>query len=193
MQRKKIINPIIKDTAIFLTTSKESGGKITEIELELYPGGGNGLHYHKRFSETFIAVQGNLQLNLGKGKSLILQPGEKFTVKPGQPHCFQNPGKEKVVFRIEIVPGDTQFEQFIHILYKMAANGSTNKKGLPRDLKTLSLILEHGDVHAVGMMTLLKPLVKYLAHRARKEGLDKMLIRKYCTEEYFNAGRKMAV
>src|SRR5580765_2741002 len=123
MNRKKIINPIIKDTACFLTTAQESEGRVTTIELELYPGGGNDLHIHNRFSETFIVVDGQLKLRLGKTESMILNSGEKYTVAPGQVHCFQNPGKEKIVFRIEITPGDPGFERALHILYKMAAKG----------------------------------------------------------------------
>ena len=191
MQRKKIVNPIIKDTALFLTTAAECGEKMTEVELELYGGGGNGLHIHRRFSETFTAIQGNLLLNLGKKKFMTLAPGEKFTVKPGQPHCFQNPGKEKIVFRIEIVPGDADFERFIHILYKMAATGLTNKKGLPKDLKTLALLMVMGDIHPVGINRLLMPLIKFLSRKAYREGLDQKLIKKYCTEDYFFIHREL--
>ena len=51
--KRTIVNPIIKDTVTFLQTSQESGGKITEGEITLMPGGGNPLHYHKTYSETF--------------------------------------------------------------------------------------------------------------------------------------------
>jgi mannose-6-phosphate isomerase-like protein (cupin superfamily) len=193
MQRKKIINPIIKDTVIFQTTCGESNGRITKCELELYPGGANGMHFHTRFSETFTAVDGKLMLKLGKKKSLLLNPGEQFTVEPYQPHCFCNPGNQKIAFNIEITPGDAGFERFIHILYKMAANGETDKKGLPKDLKILSLVMAMGDVHAVGWMKVLNPLAAYLSAKGYEEGLDKKLIRKYCTEDYLCCQEAIAV
>ena len=62
--RRTIVNPIIKDTATFLQTAEESGGKITEAEITLMPKGGNPLHYHKTYSETFTVLEGELGLKL---------------------------------------------------------------------------------------------------------------------------------
>ena len=51
--------------------------------------------------------------------------------------------------------------------------------------------MEMGDIHAVGLMSLLKPLVAYKALKARKERIDERLIKKYFTEEYFFTGSLM--
>ena len=193
LKRKRIINPVINDTALFTTTSSESGGTLTEIEMELFPGGGNMLHVHTKFSETFVAISGTLMLKTSKGKSLLLQPGQKFTVKAGQPHAFYNPGKEKITFLIQIRPGNTSFEQFIHILYKMAADGLVNEKGLPKNLMITCLLADMGNALPFGFRSLIeRPLIKLLARRARRLGLDKELIKKYCTEDYFQRKTKAA-
>ena len=61
--KRTIINPVIKDIATFVQTAKDSNSKVSELEILLMPGGGNTLHYHKTYSETFIAVDGDLGLN----------------------------------------------------------------------------------------------------------------------------------
>ena len=77
---RKIVNPIIKDTATFIKTAAESEKKVSEIEITLMPGGGNPLHYHKTYSETYTAIKGQLGLKLGKNATKILNPAEVYTV-----------------------------------------------------------------------------------------------------------------
>jgi quercetin dioxygenase-like cupin family protein len=55
--KRHIVNPVIKDTATFIQTSAESNGTVSEFDFTLMPGGGNPLHYHKTYSETFTALQ----------------------------------------------------------------------------------------------------------------------------------------
>ena len=64
--KRTIVNPIFNDVVTFLQTAEESGGKISEAEITLMPGGGNPLHYHKTYSETFTAMDGDLGLKLEK-------------------------------------------------------------------------------------------------------------------------------
>ena len=47
---RRIYNPVQKDYATFLETSAETNGLRTLIEIELAPGGGNLVHYHKALS-----------------------------------------------------------------------------------------------------------------------------------------------
>ncbi|MBK9982159.1 MAG: hypothetical protein IPP15_06990 [Saprospiraceae bacterium] len=49
--KRTIVNPIIEDIVTSIQTAEESGGKITEAEITLMPGGGNPLHYHKTYSK----------------------------------------------------------------------------------------------------------------------------------------------
>lgn len=95
---RKIVNPVIKDTATFIQTSAESGGKVTEIEITLVPGGGNPLHYHRTYSETFTAIEGNLGLKIGKNVTKILKPGETHTIEPMGVHSFFNPTDKEIKF-----------------------------------------------------------------------------------------------
>ena len=106
--KRKFINPEIKDVATFTQFACESDGKLTEIEIVLQVGGGNPLHYHKTYSETFVAVDGELGLKLGENESKILKPGERFTVKLSRPEKIELDGDEfgeTVAIRTWIEPG----------------------------------------------------------------------------------------
>lgn len=180
---RTIINPIFKDTATFSKRSAETGGKYCECEVTLLPGGKNVPHIHKKYSETFTALQGDLGVKAG-GKTIILQPGENFTVSIGFVHHFLNPGKESIRFKIIIAPGFEGFDRMLRILYGLARDGKTDKKGFPKSLSQLALIGEFGDTSGAGMLVLLAPLLKLLASRARKRGEEQSLISLYCTNEY---------
>ena len=69
--KRTIVNPIFKDTVTFIETAAESNGQVSDLELTLLPGGRNPLHYHKSYSETFTAIDGELGLGLAKRKKKI--------------------------------------------------------------------------------------------------------------------------
>ncbi|WP_158267535.1 cupin domain-containing protein [Adhaeribacter arboris] len=176
---RTIVNPIFKDTATFLKSAAETGGKYSECEVTLLPGGKNVPHIHQKYSEKFTALQGNLGVKAG-GKTIILNPGETFTVPIGMVHCFFNPGPETIRFNIVLSPGFAGFEYMLRILYGMARDGQTNKKGLPKSLALTALIAEIGDTSLPGIFVLLAPLLKSLAARARKRGEEQRLMNTYC-------------
>jgi mannose-6-phosphate isomerase-like protein (cupin superfamily) len=176
---RTIVNPIFKDTATFLKRASETGGKYSECEVTLLPGGKNVPHIHKKYSEKFTALQGNLGVKAG-GKTIILKPGETFTVPIGTVHCFFNPGTETIRFNIILAPGFEGFEYMLRILYGMARDGQTDKKGLPKSLALTALIAEIGDTSLPGIFVLLAPLLRLLASRARKRGEEQRLMNTYC-------------
>lgn len=178
--KRTIVNPVIKDVATFLKTARESNSKTTEIEIELMPGGGNVLHYHKTYSETFIAVDDEVGLKLGKNKTIILRPGERYTVKPMQLHCFFNPANRKIKFNILIEPGHEGFENSLRILYGLASDGKTNQKSIPKSLTHTALILTMSDMNAPGFLTWIFPLLKWIASRTKAKQEERRLMAAYC-------------
>ena len=178
--KRTIVNPIIKDTATFLQTAKESVGKMTDIEITLMPGGGNPLHYHKSYSETFTAIDGELGLRTGKNKSMILKPGETFIVEPMQLHSFFNPNGREIRFNIKIQPGHTGFENSLRILYGMAEEGLTNKNSVPKSLTHTAILVCMSDMNAPGFLTFIFPLLKRIARKAKLNGEGQKLIERYC-------------
>ncbi|MFM6925791.1 MAG: cupin domain-containing protein [Ferruginibacter sp.] len=178
--KRKIINPVIKDSITFIQTSDETNSKITELELTLMPGGSNFAHYHKAFTETFTALEGRLGLKSAAGRVRILQPGETYAVLPGQVHSFFNPGEKEIKFNIKITPGHTGFENSLRILYGLAGDGLTNKRSVPKSITHVAIIGSLSDSYLPGIMRLLSPVFNLLARRAKKSGLEKKLIDQYC-------------
>ena len=178
--RRTIVNPIIKDTVTFLQTAEESGGKITEANITLMPGGGNPLHYHKTYSETFTAMDGDLGLKLGKKGTKILRAGESHTVEPMSLHGFFNPTDKEIKFNVKLSPGHTGLENSLRILYGLAADGLTNNKSIPKRLKHAAIIVCMSDMNVPGLLTLLYPLLKRMANKAKTDGEEQKLIDKYC-------------
>jgi quercetin dioxygenase-like cupin family protein len=177
--KRTIHNPVTQYSATFIRTTSETGGKVSELSFTLQPGGGNEPHYHKTYSETFTAVKGQLGLRKS-GKTIMLNEGESCTVDPGEVHCFFNPASQVVEFKIEIHPGHEGFENALRILYGLAADGLTNKKGIPTKLSHISLIATMSDMNLPGFFTMVFPLLKIIASRARRKGEEAALFKRYC-------------
>lgn len=177
-----IVNPIIKDTVTFLQTAEESGGKISEADITLMPGGQNPLHYHKSYAETFTAIDGELGIKLGrKAKDIkILKPGELCTVEAMSLHSFFNPAAKEIRFNVKLRPGHTGFENALRILYGLAADGLTNNKSIPKSLRHTAIIVCMSDMNVPGLFTWLYPLFKRIANKAKASGEEQRLIEKYC-------------
>ncbi len=180
MQKRVFFNPAINDTATFINTSEEMNGEYSLIEIELYKSDGPPLHYHNAFTEKFEVMEGILYLQVGKEKK-ILNHGDVVLVPKGVSHRFYNITNDKVKFRITLEPGHVGMENFIKIIYSLAEDGLTDKKGKPKNFSHLASILVMSDSNARGMMSLLSPIIRMVARRAKKNGTEKWLLDKYCS------------
>lgn len=178
--KQTIVNPIIKNTLTFLQTSAGSGGKITEFETSLQPGGGNLVHCHP-YPEKFTAMDGELGLKLGNRERRFLKPGESYTVEPMAAHGFFNPGEREIRFAVQVKPGHQGFEYFLRIVYGLAADGLVDKESKPKSIKHAAILLCMADVRIPGFLTLIFPILKRVAARARANGVEQELIARYCT------------
>lgn len=178
---RTIVNPVFHDVVTFVKTSEETHGEYSELEVVLGAGGGNPLHRHTEFAETFIAVQGELGLVVGK-TTIFLKPGDEVTVPRGTVHRFFNRNDNAIKFRLLFTPGHTGAENMLRILYGLARDGKTNRKGLP-NLMTIALVGEIGDSNLPGIFSWIAPILKRLAARARRKGLEQLLLEKYCSGE----------
>jgi len=180
MEKRTFFNPVINDTATFIETAEETNGKHSLIDIELYKSYGPPLHYHNAFTEKFEVTEGTLYLQIGKQKH-ILKAGEQVTVPEGTPHKFYNTSDDKVKFRITLAPGHTGMENFIKIIYSLAADGLTNNKGEPKKFAHLACILVMSDTNGSGFLTLMAPVIRMVAKRAKKDGTEQWLLDKYCS------------
>lgn len=175
---RSIYNPIQRDRVTFLQTADESEGAQTLVEVELAPGGGNGLHYHRSFDERFTAVEGDLGVQIGTEKR-TLRNGESVLAPRGTVHRFFNETDKPVRFLVEIAPGSAGFENALHVAYGLARDGHVNGEGMPTNPLALGLLTEWSDTRLVGPLALINPVMNLLARIGRRRGLDAALIVRY--------------
>jgi hypothetical protein len=144
------------------------------------PGGGNPLHYHKTYSETFKAIDGALGVKLGKNNSKILQPGDSYKVAPMVLHSFFNPTDKEIKFNVILSPGHMGFENSLRIIYGLAGDGLTDKNTIPKSIKHTAIVVCMSDMNLPGLFTILFPVLKFIAKRAKASGQEQNLIDKYC-------------
>ena len=180
MQQRTFVNPAINDSATFIETSEETKGAYTLIEIVLGKSDGPPLHYHKSFSEKFECKHGILYVQVKKDiKKLTV--GESVTIPVGTAHRFFNTSETPVRFHITLVPGSVGMENFIKIFYGLAADGLTDEKGKPKNFAHLAVALTISDSNAPGWMSLLSPVIRNAAKRAKRNGTEKWLLDKYCS------------
>ncbi len=173
-----ITNPKNQDSVTFLETSQQSQGARTLLEVVLAPGGRNALHFHKHFSERFIALADPVRLATLEG-AVTLAPGESFTAEPYVQHAFFNDTERTVRFQVEIKPGNASFEFFLQVAYGLINDTWTLPGGFPWNPLCLGVLYELGDTHYKGFLELLSPVAAGFAWLARKSGTRQRLIARY--------------
>lgn len=177
--RQRYYSPVQKDYATFLETSEETGGERTLIEIEVAPGGGPTAHYHKTYTEGFEVLEGTLEVLVGK-ETRVLRAGQKVVVPKNTLHRFHNATDETVTFLTEMRPGQPGFEKTLKVGYGLAADGLTFSDGTPKNPYHMALLLDWAELQVPGLFTLIEPLMRFLAKRARRKGIDRELEARYC-------------
>jgi quercetin dioxygenase-like cupin family protein len=139
-----IHNPATGERITFLATSADTDGEAVVIETVVQPDGCvAAAHVHPSQSERFAILSGSLGMKVGRQKR-TLGPGEWFEVEPGTAHRFWNAGDEPVTFVCEIRPA-LQFESLLETMFALAADGKTNRKGMPNLLRLAVIANAHFD------------------------------------------------
>jgi quercetin dioxygenase-like cupin family protein len=139
-----IHNPITGERITFLATSADTDGEAVVIETVVQPHGYvAAAHVHPSQSERFAVKSGTLGLKTGRKKD-TLGPGQVVTVEPGTTHRFWNAGDEPVWFVSEVRPA-LQFESLLETMFALAADGKTNRKGMPNLLRLAVIADTHFD------------------------------------------------
>jgi quercetin dioxygenase-like cupin family protein len=140
----RLENPVTGEVLIFHRTSRETGGEAVLVETIVRPGGFVAeAHVHPHQSERFEVLEGRLGLRVG-GDELVAEAGEVATVEPGTPHRFWNAGEDEARFLCEVRPA-LEFESLIETMFTLAAEGKTNRKGMPNPLRLAVIARAHFD------------------------------------------------
>ena len=139
-----IVNPVTGERVTLLQTAAETNGEALVIETVVEPNGAvAAAHVHPYQAERFEVVSGRLGMRAGRRK-IELGPGESITIERGTAHKFWNAGDEPVRFVCEIRPA-LQFERLLETMYALAADGKTNRKGMPNPLRLAVIAKAHFD------------------------------------------------
>jgi quercetin dioxygenase-like cupin family protein len=139
-----IENPVTGERLVFRKTSRETGGQAVVIETFVQPNGFvAAAHVHPSQEERFEVLRGSVGFKVGR-KKLVAGPGQRVTVPAGTPHKFWNAGDEEAHFVCEVRPA-LQFESLLETMFALAADGKTNRKGMPNPLRLAVIANAHFD------------------------------------------------
>ena len=139
-----IENPVTGERLVFRKTSLETGGEAVVVETFVQPHGAvAAAHVHPSQEERFEVLRGTLGFKID-GKKITAGPGQRLTVPAGTPHKFWNAGDDEAHFVCEVRPA-LQFESLIETMFNLAADGKTNKKGMPNPLRLAVIANAHFD------------------------------------------------
>jgi quercetin dioxygenase-like cupin family protein len=139
-----IVNPVTGERLVFRQTSRETGGEAVVFETYVQPNGFvAAAHVHPSQEECFQVLRGTVGFKTGR-KKLVAGPGQRITVPAGTPHRFWNAGDDVAHFVCEIRPA-LQFESLIETMFGLAADGKTNRKGMPNPLRLAVVANAHFD------------------------------------------------
>jgi hypothetical protein len=88
-------------------------------------------------------LRGSVGFRVGS-HTAVAGPGERLTVPAGTPHCFWNAGDTEAHFVCEVRPA-LKFEQLLETMFALAADGKTNRKGMPSPLRLAVIARHHFD------------------------------------------------
>ncbi len=171
-------NPVTGETVHIVRSASDTDGEYVLVEVRVEPEGFvAATHVHPYQTEVFEILEGVVEFKAG-GKTIIAGPGEKVVVEPGTAHRFWNNGDTAARFRCEVRPA-LQFEQLLATMYALAADGKTNRKGMPNPLRLAVIAKHHFDdvrlpfppawMQRVGL-ALGAPMGRLLGYRAVYEG-----------------------
>jgi quercetin dioxygenase-like cupin family protein len=79
---------LVGDTYTITVAGKDTGDRFCVIDMHVPPGGGPGPHRHD-FDETFIVLEGEIEVTF-RGKKSMVRAGETVNVPSNAPHQFHN-------------------------------------------------------------------------------------------------------
>ena len=149
------------------------------MDIHLEPGGGVELHYHKDYNETFEIQSGELIVQIGKQKKKLVA-GERITIQRNENHRFYSESDKPTKFRATIIPGHEGFEKSLAIIYGLASDGLSNKKGIPKSFRHLAIIATMSGTNLPGLFTMIEWIFGIVATSKKSRKIQEELITKYC-------------
>jgi quercetin dioxygenase-like cupin family protein len=140
----RLENPVTGEVLVFHRTADETDGESVLVETIVRPRGFvAAAHVHPHQTERFEVLEGSLGILIGE-REIVAGTGDVAVVAPGTPHRFWNAGESEARFLCEVRPA-LRFESLIETMFTLAAEGKTNRKGMPNPLRLAVIANEHFD------------------------------------------------
>jgi len=140
----KLENPVTGEVLVFHRTSAQTNGDSVLVETIVRPHGFvAATHVHPYQTERFEVLEGVLGLRIGEDE-LVAGPRDVAVVPPRTPHRFWNAGEQDARFLCEVRPA-LKFESLIKTMFTLAAEGKTNRRGMPNPLRLAVIAKAHFD------------------------------------------------
>jgi quercetin dioxygenase-like cupin family protein len=140
----RLENPVTGEVLVFHRTAEETNRESVLVETIVRPDGFvAAAHVHPYQAERFEVIEGLLGLRVGE-QEMLAGAGDVAVVPPGTPHRFWNAGRTEARFLCEVRPA-LQFESLIETMFTLAAEGKTNRKGMPNPLRLAVIARAHFD------------------------------------------------
>jgi mannose-6-phosphate isomerase-like protein (cupin superfamily) len=144
-------NPVTGERLTFLETARETGGEYVRFEALIAPGGTLAApHLHPKQQERFEFVSGSLTMKVN-GATIETEPGDVVVIEPGTPHNFWNKTDQPVRMVVEMRPA-LELESLLETMYGLAADGKTNRWGMPNPFRLAVIAKAHFDVVRVPLV-----------------------------------------
>ena len=140
----RLENAVTGEVLIFHRTAAQTDGEYVLVETIVRPEGFvAAAHAHPYQTERFEILEGQLGLRVGD-EEIVAGPGDVAVVPPGTAHRFWNAGETEARFVCEVRPA-LKFESLIETMFTLAADGKTNRKGMPNPLRLAVIAKAHFD------------------------------------------------
>lgn len=133
MRKNAVIGNRETGETLTMLVSEEENGRAMQLYRVHLPAHRPSppLHYHVAFTETFTAVDGTLDMYLGRERRhLLLNAGESVTVQTYQAHTFANTSDQPCTMTVETKPAGGVVKAF-QLAFAVANDGGAAKDGLP--------------------------------------------------------------
>jgi mannose-6-phosphate isomerase-like protein (cupin superfamily) len=137
-------NQVTGERLTFIETAASTHGEHVLVECAVRPGGiVAAAHMHPYQTERFEVIEGTIGMQVGR-EQLVAGPGDVVVVDPGTAHRFWNDGDVEAGFICEVRPA-LAFESLIETMFNLAADGKTNRKGMPNPFRLAVIAKAHFD------------------------------------------------
>jgi quercetin dioxygenase-like cupin family protein len=170
-----IVNPVTGERIVVRTTAAESGGERFDLECFLPPDAPRQPeHLHPRQESVVTVLRGVCGLKLG-GELRFATPGNRLVVPVGAPHQVWNAGGDTLHLHVEQRPALESGERLLVALFRLAAAGKTDSRGMPSLLQQAVMTPAYSDaVRFVStpwpvqraLCAILGPVARARGHRA---------------------------